>query len=62
MFTCKPSLDREDGSPYRGIAAVDVGHVIPRDHENEAGGVLFELCELSHLTAGLGQNGLVVCV
>lgn len=47
---------------YRDIAAAYVSHVIPRDHQNEAGRVLLELCELSYLPAGFFQDGLIVCV
>ena len=47
---------------YRDIAAAYVSHVIPRDHQNEAGRVLLELGELSHFPAGFVQDVLVVCV
>ena len=55
-------LPSQASSPYRDVRAVDVGHVIPRDHQNEAGRVLFELGELSNLPAGFVQDVLVVCV
>ena len=56
------SVSCQTRRPHRSVVAVDVGHAIPRDHQNEAGRVLLELGELSYLPAGFVQNGLVVCV
>ena len=51
-----------DKDPDRCIAAVNVGYLMPRRHQNKAGRVFSVRGEFTDLTAGFVENVLVVHV